>query len=109
MATKEKALEWKKRVDESKGAAFYVPDALMEESKKLEEMRKVFNQKCQDLAEDEVRLRVAQENLLLKIREARFKGGDKDAFVKNIGYITDALEDGLHIVHMTKPNKQAGI
>lgn len=105
MPTAEKIQEWKQRVDESKGQLTFLPEKLLAKAKKVEDLRKAFNEKVRVMSKDEIELRVLQENLLLDIRH-ELDTVDPENWTKNIAILEEAVKDDVYLVHLVEPQRR---
>lgn len=102
MPSKENVAEWQKKAAESNGTVIMVDTKFAEACDRLEKMRREHNAKVAELAKGETLLRDAQYSLLTDIRKDLEEKGDKDVWTKSIGFIEEALEKGVHVVHLIK-------
>ena len=97
---------WKERVDNSKGNAVFVPDALREEWDELQKTRKAINEETIKLSSKIGRLENRNRNFTFKLQEYLEKNGHPDIFTKDLQEDADALEEGFGIVHILKPQQR---
>ena len=102
MASKESVEKWQEVVNTSKGVSQFLPDALTEDAENVETLRKELNEEIARVAKKEIALNVATQNLFFESRRKLEEAGLKDVWVKDIGFNTDALEDGVFVLNITQ-------
>lgn len=97
---------WDKIVAESNGQRVFIPEELLTDVKKVEDMRKDFNVDINQVAKREIKLNVETNKVYLKMREYFENNGISDIWVKEIGLDPQALKDGKFILNVIdKPQR----
>src|SRR3990167_1036329 len=92
---------WTEYVEQSRGTAYFIPDAYKDEAKQIEKQKKEFNDLLnKTIAEKEVDLQIATQNLFHKIRKHIKANGQEDVFSKDIGWNKDGLEQGFLVINI---------
>lgn len=106
MATKENIEKWLKKSQESNGSIIILDTKFNEKATELEKKRREFNDKIKEISKLEILLKDEQYRLLVSIREDLEAKGDKDVWTKDIGFVTEALEEDVFAVHLVKPQQR---
>ncbi len=102
MADKEIVKKWQKVIDGSNGVSRFLPDSLTEDAENVERLRRDLNEEIARVAKKEIALNIATQNLFFEARR-QFEGSGLDnIWVKDVGFNTDALEEGLFVVNITQ-------
>lgn len=103
MATKENVEKWLKQAQESNGNLVIVDIKFNEKCAQLEKERREFNELVAQISKREILLKNAQYQLLAEVRADLEEKGDKNVWAKDIGFVTEALEEDVYVVHLVKP------
>ena len=106
MATKEAVEKWLKQAQASNGSVIILDTKFNEEAAALEKRRREFNEKITEIAKLEILLKDDQYRLLVKVREDLEAKGDKGVWNKDIGFVTEALEEDVFAVHLVAPQRR---
>lgn len=93
---------WKKIVSESNGRQMFVPDEFVERTKKIEEDRTAYNKEVVRIAAKEIALNMETQNLFFDLRKYLEESGNEDIWVKDIGFESEALKDGVFVINITE-------
>lgn len=92
--------DWNEVVKNSGGRSFFVPDALQAQVKEWQEARKKLRELTEVAAEQEVKTSVAMQNMFLELRKYAIETGIEGVWTADIGFDTQALEDGVFVVNV---------
>lgn len=92
-------IDWVKKVKESNGTSFFVPDSFKGQWEKIEEMRKDFNTYAQNMAKKEITLNMAVQSFYFELRK-HFDNEGVEVWVKEIGLDHMALKDDQFVVNL---------
>jgi len=92
--------DWKKAVDSSGGGAMFMPDDLLPVAESVEKQRNAFNDLIKKVAEKEISLNVATQNMFFEFRKKMAENGMDDIWTKEVGFNKDALKQGIFIVNI---------
>ena len=91
--------DWKKIVEGSKDLKF-APEKFISSIKSWNENREKLRKSINEISEQEVKLKVELENLILSIREYYAEKGDKSIWSADVGVESGALKDGQYIIRI---------
>lgn len=98
--------DWKKVVADSEGRQIFLPDGFTKAQEELEGARKEFNDLAVKMAEREIKMNIANQNLFLEVRKYLAKNGHPDIWVKQIGFDSNALKEGVFILNVLENSSQ---
>ena len=105
MINQTKEQYWNEVVAKSEGKSVLLPDALLEEAKKIEAYRQEFNKMLREVvAKQEVTLAMDTNNIFQKIRLHLEQNGYPGVFYDEVGWNADALADGVFVVNIIPKN-----
>lgn len=94
--------DWTKIVSESNGNRIFLPTSFKGAQEDLEKIRKAYNADAVKMAEREIRMTMATQNMFFELREHLAKNGQPDIWVKDIGFEQNALDEGVFIVNISE-------
>jgi len=100
-----KKKSWEEIVAESNGTRIFLPDGFKGAAKDWSTMRDEYNKSIKVMAEKELTLQVALQNLFLEVRRYLSKNGYEDIWTKDTGFNTEALKEGKFIVEIVDGRK----
>lgn len=92
--------DWNKIVSESNGALMFLPAGFEGAAKEWLDLRTEYNALVKKMAQKELTLNMALQNLFFEFRKNLAKTGHEDVWLKDIGFESNALEDGKFVVSM---------
>lgn len=98
-------IDWTKRVAESGGTSIFLPAGFTKAQEELEAMRKEYNEDAIKMAEREIKMNIANQNLFLEIRKYLAKNGNTDIWVKQIGFDAMALKENKFVINISEQNQ----
>lgn len=90
--------DWKKIVEDSNGALMMAPEQFIPMIKEWDESRQELSRLANAAAKHELKTRMLLENGIVEIREYLEKAGIADVYLKDIGFQSNALDEGLCIL-----------
>lgn len=90
--------DWKSVVADSNGTMIYLPDGFSKAQQELDEKRKGYNTDAIKMAEREITMNIATQNMFFEIRKHLAKNGYPDIWVKELGFEANALKEGHYIL-----------
>lgn len=94
--------KWQRTIDESGGQLTWMPEELLKKWEAIEEERKNFNEKANELSKKEIVLKAKQVEFFLEMRY-KLEEKDPEIWSKDVNMLSEALSDGCHIVHTVRP------
>lgn len=93
-------IDWKKVVTDNSATMLFLPDGFKKAQDELDASRKKFNEEAVKMAEKEIRMNVANNDFFLELRIYLAKNGYPDIWVKQIGFNSEAIKEGVYIVNI---------
>lgn len=97
--------DWNKIVSESKGDMVFLPKEFMGAGEDWFRTRKEYNDLVAVMAEKELSLNMAFQNLIFEVRKYLKKNGRPDIFIKDVGFEEAALEEGKMIINLRSADR----
>ncbi len=98
-------IDWNKIVSESNGEMFFLPKEFMGAGEDWFKARQDYNDLVATMAEKELSLNMAFQNLIFEVRKYLKKNGHPDIFTKDMGFEEAALQEGKLIVNLRSADK----
>ena len=98
-----KETDWDKIVSEREGT-FHLPKQFEKEAEEIEKKREEFNSHVAEMAEREITLNMATQNLFFSLRK-HFAAEGIDVWTKEIGLDPEALKAGKRVINMTESQR----
>lgn len=93
---------WPQIVAESGGKRIFLPDEFKKEAEDVEKMRKNYNKEANKLAEKEIDLTIATQQMFYKIKKHLSKNGRDGIWSEEMGFDLSALEEEIFILNIGK-------
>jgi hypothetical protein len=93
-------INWDKVVADSNGTAIFLPEKFVKDAEEVERLRKEFNSKVGEMAEREITMNMATQNMFFALRKYLSENGHTDIWQKDIGFNVEALNDGKFVVNL---------
>ena len=90
--------DWNKIVSESNGQMIFLPEGFKKAAEEWKDLREKYNEYVIMMAEKEMALNEAFQNIFFELRRNLKNSGHRDIYLKDIGFETTALQDGKFIV-----------
>lgn len=97
--------DWNKIVSESRGSSIWLPEKFQKDAEAWQKAREAYNEKVKEMAQKEMAVNHALNNLIFGIREYLAQNGQEDIWLKDVGFETAALEEGKFILNLIDPSK----
>lgn len=94
--------DWKKIVEESNGKLSMLPEQFTERAKEWNANRLKLSELANAAAKHELQTRMSLELLVKDIRDYLDENGMKEVYLKDVGFETGALNDGLFVISVTE-------
>lgn len=91
---------WADYVSKQNGNSFFLPEKFKSEYDELEKKRKELNDLLLEVGRAKLKFNVAQDKLILNIREDQDERGNTDNWSKDIGFHEQSAKDGFVIVNL---------
>ena len=92
--------DWNKIVADSNGTASFLSEKFLKTAEKWVELRKDYNDFVLVMAKKELTLNMMLNNLLFDVRKDLETRGREDIYLKDLGFNSDALDDGKFIINL---------
>ena len=92
--------DWKKIVNESNGTRIFLPDQFTEKAKEFKEKREDLFEYLKAAAEKEITMNMLSQNTLFELRQYLAKNGFEDIWSKEMGWDTEALNEGFFVINI---------
>lgn len=90
--------DWKKIVEESNGTLMMAPEQFIPMIKAWDDSRRELSRLANAAAKHELITRMLLENGIVEVRAYLENAGLKDVYLKDIGFQSNALDEGLCIL-----------
>lgn len=105
MQEKLKAHDWNKIVSESEGRLLFLPDKFRKDAEEWMKVRAQYNEQVLIMAKKELTLNMLLNDLFFEIRKYLEGEGHPDVWLKDVGFESNALDEGKFIVTATSAPK----
>ena len=96
--------DWNEIVAASGGKSVFAPDSLIGRIKEWKDKRSEFTKRVNEIAKDEVEMKVMFEQLILDIRK-HFAEAREDIWTADVGIEMNALKEGQFIINISEGQK----
>lgn len=94
---------WNEIVEKSKGKSLFLPDSFTAKAKEWNDKREELNNLIGKAAKIEVQTQAALQVIILEVRTYLEENGHPGVWSKDVGFNSDALDEGKYIVEITDP------
>lgn len=98
--------EWLKLCEESNGTMFIVPEALKARCEEFKKNRDEFQAVLESMAKQEIEQSVLVNEIVYQFRLWLEKNGHAKNWQKDVGFNTDALEEGVFVLNVSEPSRR---
>lgn len=104
----EQKRDWNKIVADSANALIFLPSGFTKAAEEWLELRSKYNALVKEMAQKEITLNMALQNLFFEVRKYLAKNGRDDIWVKDVGFESNALDDGKFVINIIEPGGNRG-
>lgn len=98
-------IDWKKAVSESNGTRLFLPEKFTKQVEEVENRRVMYNGEVQRMAKKEILMNFETQKVFIELREHLEKNGYPDIWVKDIGFDTEALKEGIFVINIRENSR----